>query len=432
MILFFLLVTLFLSAEEHFEVGEASFDGNRMCFTGNVVWDHPIGNIRAKSAEATFDSNSKTPQEITMQEGVEITLKEGGVLQSPYAWIGCRQCLGIFHGHEGEKIVYENQGEQLALKSLKMELNFIPPKMFPERILAEESVEIEMEPQLHLTGNQATFDQFSTKGVFGRASLLSERGGRCTLKQENNEVNCERVDLDLIKSTVTLFDPEGVLYKNKEPIYFKSGEMFLEKGEEKLKLSPPVRIEWVGVLETDGTAVITQKDKQFNSLFIEGLTKLLWEDHQLIVYDTITVDPVLKTVQMTSSDKNQVYFSDHYGEIFADQMQLSYNEVLKPIKILLEGNVRLENHTMGALQYALADVATFEFEKNTLTLKAITRPRALFYDELNKVQASAPGLIINRDPKNGQNVLRGMGNVRFIFAEEELNELKKRFSFEPK
>lgn len=432
MILFFILSMFFLSAEEHFEVGEARFEGNKMYLTENVFWEQPVGILRAKSAIATFDAQGKVPQEITMQEGVEVTLKEGGVLQSPYAWIRCQQSLGIFHGHEGQKIAYKNAKEKLALKSLRMELNFIPPKMLLERILAEEDVEIEMEPNLFLSGHQAIFDQFSVKGIFGRASLLSERGGRCQLHQNENAIFCARVELDLLKSTVTLFDSEGVLYKNKTPIPFKSAKVFLAKNEEELKLDPPVKIEWLGILETEGPVVITQKDHQLNSLFIEGTTQLLWEEHRLTVYDTTSIEPNLKTVMMTSRGKKQVHFSDPFGEIFADQMLLTYNEALKPVKLLLEGNVRLENHTMGALQYALADEANFEFEKTTLTLTAKTRPRALFYDELNKVQASAPGLIINRNPKNGQSVLRGMGNVRFIFAEDELNELKKRFSFEPK
>lgn len=420
-----------VSTHEQFEVGEAIFEGNRLSLLGSVSWDHPIGSLKAKSAEAAFDAEAKMPEEITMQEGVDITLNDGGIMHAPYAWIGCRQCLAVFHGHEGEKVAYEKEG--FLLKSLKAEVHFLSPKMMVERITADGLVEIAMQPDLYLTGNQAVFEHFSPKGVFGRGALLSEaHGSFCKMKQGDHEIHADNAELNMHDQTVVLHQPRGVLKKEALPIHFKASQMTLDKGNESLHLEPPVHIEWLGVLDTLGTVEIRQKEKQLHSVFVQGVADLDWEGHRLTVYDALSIDPILKRVVMSSNGSDPIYFRDPHGEIYADRAELLYDEKQKPLRLILEGNIRLQNTTAGALQYALADEGIFEFEKNTLTLKAKTRPRVLFYDELNKVQASAPGLTINRDPKNGQNVLRGMGNVRFIFAEEELNELKKRFSFEPK
>ena len=54
----------------------------------------------------------------------------------------------------------------------------------------------------------------------------------------------------------------------------------------------------------------------------------------------------------------------------------------------------------------------------------------LFYDPMNKVEASGASLILKRDPKTGKDIIQGVGMIRLMFAEDELNELKKRFSLD--
>lgn len=450
-----LVLACSLIAEEDFknklEVGELSFDGNKMLLSGDFKWEHSFGNISAKSAAACFDYNGSPwqPCEISMQEGVSIIMKDGGELSSPYAWLGCRQWLGVFHGHEGQKISYVKKSDFLSLKSLRMEMNFVPPSVghivLLERLVADGHVEIDLGEDVRLTSDMAVFDEFSSKGAFGKASLESTGSSSCHMTQELpdgllNKVECARAEFDLRGKKGVLYEPEGVLQREGAPLFFKASEMLLDSEAEEITLEPPVRIDWLGHLDTSGKVEITRKNKKLDKIQVQGPSKLLWKDserneHRLNVPGILLIYPEEHLMEISNDGAEQISFSDHYGKINSDRILLTLQEVagkLEPLKIQFVGNVRLQNNSPGTEQYALADEALFEFGKSTLTLQSNKRPRVLFYDELNKVEASSPSLVINRDPKTGQNVMRGIGNVRFVFAEEELNELKKRFSLEPR
>lgn len=448
-----LLLTCSLVADDDLknklEVGEISFEGNKMLLSGDFKWEHSFGNISAKSATACFDctDNPWTPHEISMQEGVAITMKDGGELKSPYAWLGCRQWLGVFHGREGQKISYEKKSDLLSLKSLRMELNFLPPRpgylVLLERLVADGQVEIGLGSDVRLTSDQAIFDEFSSKGAFGRASIRSHDNSFCNMTQElqdglANKVECERAEFDLRGNKGVLYNPEGVLQRDGVPLFFKASEMTVDKESDEIVLQPPVTIDWFGRLDSSGKVEIARKNKKLYSVQVQGSSKLFWKDsqgneHRLNIPGVLEIYPEEHFIKISNVGNGQIFFSDQYGQIYSDQILLTFQEVsskLEPLKITFEGGVRLQNNNPGNVQYALADEAFFEFGEKTLILQSKSRPRVLFYDELNKIEASAPSLVINRDPKTGQNVMRGMGNVRFMFAEEELNELKKRFSLE--
>ena len=432
------------------EVGEISFEGNRMHLSGNFRWEHAFGDISAKSAEACFDDKGSPfiPYEISMHEGVAITMKDGGELKAPYAWLGCRQWLGLFHGHEGQKISYVKSADFLSLKSLRMEMNFVPPRadqtVLLERLVADGEVEIDLGQDVKLTSDVAIFDEFSSKGAFGHATLKSSESSSCHMTQEfqdglANKLECASAEFDLRGHKGVLFEPEGVLQRDGAPLFFKASSMSVDSESEEIILYPPAKLEWLGVLDAAGRIEIARKNKKLDSVIVHGPSKLFWKDslsaheHRLSISGLLTMYPDLHFVEILSDGLEQIVFLDHYGQIDSDRILLTFKEVsekLEPLKIQFEGNVRLQNKTPGAVQYALADAAVFEFGKSMLTLLSNQAGRVLFYDELNKVEASAPSILINRDPKTGQNMMRGTGMMRFMFAEEELNELKKRFSFE--
>lgn len=329
-----------------------------------------------------------------------------------------------------------------------MELNFVPPSkghlVLLERLVADGQVEMSLGEDLRLISDQAVFDEFSSKGAFGHVSLKSNESSSCHMTQVLpdgllNKVECVRAEFDLRGSKGVLYEPEGVLPKEGAPLFFKASSMAVDSEAEEMILHPPVRIDWLGTLDASGKVEISRKNKKLDRVFVQGPSKLLWKDplsgyeHLLSMPGALNMYLDLNFMEIFHDGTEQIFFSDHFGQIFSDKILLTFQEVtgkLEPLKIQFEGNVRLQNNAPGTQQYALADLAIFEFGKSTLTLQSKQRLRVLFYDELNKVEASAPSLIINRDPKSGQNIMRGIGNVRFVFAEEELNELKKRFSLE--
>lgn len=463
--IFCILLSAHLSGDDflknQLEVGEIFFDGNKIVLTESFQWQHPLGMIQAKSAEVLFDPDEEStlPKEISMQEGVSLEMKDGGRLSAPYAWLSCRQWTCVFHGHEGNKISYQNQVEGVSLESLRMELNFVPPNkdhlVALERLIADGSVEITLKDNTKVQGARAVFDQFSTKGEFGKASLAAEDAQYpCCLTQEvpgelMNRIESSDMLLDLKNETLLLEKPKGVLQKKGTSLRFEGQSMRIDKGNEELVLYPPVKINWFGELEAQGKAEIRLKNKALAALVIQGPAFIHWNNpqshlrHQLAFFGLLSFDAAEKKGSLVSpenaegkvKEEEQIAFKDNEGEIFADRAFLDFVEKegrFEVVKIQLLGNVRLIKRGTGREQYALADEAILELETKRLTLLAKTRPKVLFYDELNKVHASAPGLIVNRDPKTGKELVQGIGTVRFVFAEEELNELKKRFSFEPK
>ncbi len=128
------------------------------------------------------------------------------------------------------------------------------------------------------------------------------------------------------------------------------------------------------------------------------------------------------------SEELQIHLEDPRGEIFADRARLSFQEKegkRRPEKLILMGNIRL----LYQSQYALADEAELDFEKGILLLSAKERGSVLFYDRLNGMQATAPQLILSLDPQKKVSV-RAIGKMRLLFKEDELTELKKRFSLD--
>lgn len=118
----------------------------------------------------------------------------------------------------------------------------------------------------------------------------------------------------------------------------------------------------------------------------------------------------------------QVHLEDKRGDIYADQVELIYKEGT-PEKLILTGNVRLVYHS----HYALADRGEVDFGKRELLLEAKERKAVLFYDQLNKMQASAPKMKLTLGAQKDQIKAEGIGTMRLQFKEEEYQEFKKRF-----
>lgn len=421
------------------EAGEMRYEKNKVVLSQDVKWEHPFGLLVAKSAEACMDEKGVS-REIIMQEGMEIEFREGGVLSAPYAWIGCRQWAAVFQGHAGQKINFRKNNQ--ALNSLRMEFKFLPPGSM-DQIIAEESVEMQSDPGFRFFCDKAIFKGFSENKDIEKVFAFS-KGVPCRLEQvledgQINKIDCESAELDLKKQIGSLEGVSGELQQQGVALHFKAKKMAIDRIKDELIFQPPVFIRWLGTLEASGAVKILKKNGKLHTVLVDGPAILKWKENTVKVFGSIDIDAVVKEAVLTSpavfGEDEQIRFSDPEGEIFADQATLLFEEVEKEMKVSsvsLKGNVRLINKKLGSAQYALADEAIIDFEKQIVTLQATRRPRVLFFDELNKIQASASGLVINRNPATGQERVKGIGNTRFVFAEDELNELKKRFSFEPR
>lgn len=125
-----------------------------------------------------------------------------------------------------------------------------------------------------------------------------------------------------------------------------------------------------------------------------------------------------------------------FGIICSDMAIFEYNAgqgEFEPKVITFQGNVRMCNQFADVEggspldQYALADKMTFTPKTRKMILNAKNGKRVLFYDKANHMQVSAPILTITSGTKVGKESIRGTGDVRFTFAEQELELLRKQF-----
>lgn len=393
-----LIGTSFAAQEAHFQNGEFRI-------AGGFTYEHPLGILQAKSAKGRFEELKGPPKEIMLEEETIVQLKDGSRILSPFSRLETGSWTAFFHGLEGNKVVLERPSQSLYLKSLEMTVKFFPPTVkaaaWIDHLKAEGGVEIGLPSDLKLQGRHALFHTFTPEGKFSKALLTED----CLLTKGNEaEIYAEEIAADFDEDRVTLKVAQGTL----QDIKFDAALVQITQGEKTLDL-----------LYIEGPSTLKMKDDS-------GL------EHTLKTYGTILVDPKAKRASIASDDK-QIHFSNGWGDIYADYMQVYFGEFdgkLKPLKLNLEGNIRLQNVHAGLERYALSDHADYDLEKGELTLKATRPQRVLFYDLANKIQASAPALVLKRNPETQKDEIKGLGNVRFLLAEEEWNELKKRFSFE--
>ncbi len=136
----------------------------------------------------------------------------------------------------------------------------------------------------------------------------------------------------------------------------------------------------------------------------------------------------LDHTQMTGTFEGipQVVFNGEIGEVFADHALVEYNEEFKATKVILSDNVQLINQEKE--QYALADFVTYYPQTQQMLLEGKGN-RVLFYDKLRNMQLSAPSVRAKRDPKTQRDSVQGVGDVNFVFGQEELMKLKERFKW---
>lgn len=415
---------------------EVNFEKNALHCVGGFYYEHPLGILQAKSAWASFEELHAPPKEILMEEGVLAELKNGTTFQSVFSRFDGASCTAFFHGLEGNKVILKNENQSLDLTSLEMKLQFSSHSPLEiDYLTAEGDVEMGFPSGLKLQGKRALFHEFTPKGNFSKAVLSED----CLLtKEEEADIYASEIIADIALDQATLKTAHGILQKNANPLQFCAHQIRIDRKAEKMFLDPPVTLLWGGVLETLGKVEITGKGKLLSFLHIAGPSILKIKDdqdieHTLKTSGTILINPETKQITALSHQGEQIHFSDIYGDIYADRLQIHYQEVDKkliPLEINLEGNIRVQNIHTGLKRYALAEKANYHLEKRELTLKSKPPARVLFYDLANKIQASAPALVLKRNPVTQKDEMKGLGNVRFLLAEDEWNELKKRFSFE--
>ncbi len=455
---------------------------------------HHIGTLVSDEAQILPHPEEKKMEKGILQLNghVNINLKEGGCLSCAKACLDFHSGLGVFEGDgsQPEVVYFENCKDRskpasstpLLLKSRKMTVELSkdtpnkksPPAGYLSKIMAEQEVFIDYNRDFIARADTASFDKEKKPADPSKGYLA----GLIHLKANGNEGVCQITNRngDLIKATNICINtatkemdfayPKGVFmaYRSDskgEPIDFKADTLTWDEGKQLLSLKDHVSLEQKGFfsLQNENQINIAQayvnNKKQIQSIHSEGKTVVTGfepetdKEHHLTCYGKTTVDHGRLWVYMESPvdaagnviEDQQVFFEDDLGQIYADKLSLQYrleNKSITPKKLILEGHVKMLNSyaagpdpTSPLIRYALADKVEYDLPaKEALFSSNNQRKRVLFYDKANDLEVSAVRLKIKRDEITKKETIKGIGDVRFSFIENEFEQLRRHFALE--
>ena len=460
---------------------QADYKDRKITLKGDVVVEHELGKMCAQDVEIHSVPSEKCLRlgSILLKDKVNILLKDSGQLTCEGADLDYQQMKGFFSGDVTYSELCKSKKQEtvpLIVKSRLMTLDIarqetpieVAGKSFVQQITAVGDVNVNYNHDFIASADQGLYERRSA------AAENSRPAGTITLRMDSSERFCKIINRngDLIKAGVIKIDiltkelafekangtiqgsREGV--KTDQRIDFSADTLLWDNANDQITLQDNVQINQAGLgrLETDGEARIYQRShagkKQLSLLETAGKTVIVFQEpgkeleHTLTSYGVVAVDHIQLLTTMDSPkgprgkvrDEEQVSFLDDQGEIFADKAALYYaldGGKIVLSKVRLEGNVRLKDRQDGSgdiLHYVIADFVDFIPEDKEMIFTAKAKRRVLFYDKMNNVQVSAPALKIKRDDVTQKESIKGIGDVRFSFIEQEYMQLRKRFKLD--
>lgn len=461
----------------------AHYDGKMIVLEGKSSVDHELGKVEAQKITLIPEKEGKKLRfsYLKMNGGVKIALQDGGELSCEEAEIDYGTLTGKFSGNPQHEYVTYNEylkGQdsktsiplEVKGKEMSIQLKCNPQQLsliFIDQIKAEDHVSISYNRNLFATADQGCYErkdneQTKDKKKTGILSLYAkEKEGVCRINNTNGDlVDAKKICVDIDKEELQFEEPQGALFINdseKGEIQFSCGSMAWSESQDILTMRDQVVVHYkgIGTLTNPNEIQVHRQlmdgHKQVSFIDCIGATELHYQDekkhemHALKTFQGFQLDHrKLQAHLVSPRDSNQqvlenlqVHFSDSMGEIFADEVFITYKEINKkmtPVKLFLKGNVWLLSRTSAdkedpgkILQFAMADRVEYDVAAKEVLCLADFNKRVLFFDKNNNLQISAPSVKAKRDPNTQKEAIQGMGDVRFSFIDQENEQMKKRF-----
>lgn len=411
--------------------------------SGNVVISHNPNIFSCSLALIEYKPSEKEISQIDLKENVKIIIDDHSYLLCDKALIHVSEKLGILYKGEGLDRVKYFKDPNFRLECDKMTICYNGKVL--SKIIATGDLVIRELEKYSVFGHEAIREQN------GKISVYPEMipNALCTIETfHNTKIQAESIHFDPEKKMISLHKARGIISTEQYPeMNFFADIVIWDEEKNILTLQGKIRINqnhFVSLLN-DERVVFHYNKKELHKISASGHTEMnRFLDNGLTSYNLISdgevsIDNKEKKIIIEKS-KNQIQYSDHLGSIFGDRLVLSYKEQGKnhlPDQVSLEGNVRLigtmlggdANNSIPNSQYALADELKYSCEKKEMKLISHNKKRVLFYDKINNMQISAPGILYSKGKTIDKDVIKGLGDVRFRFMEQEFDHLKKRFNF---
>jgi lipopolysaccharide export system protein LptA len=470
--------------------GTADYDGKKITLTGDVMVDHELGKIQANHVVIFSDPLEKKIRFafLKMKENIKISLKDGGELTCANADLDYGKMTGIFLGDGAQEFVIYSETSKdragkatpLTVSSRQMDMQIAregttgkqSPKSYINEILAKDSVKIDFNQTFIAIADHAIYHRAPEEALKTYKSdkltgiLTLYPGNGCTdcqvTNREGDLVASQQITIDIAKRNLLFSYPKGSINgsrkgHNSERLEFSADNLIWDDPREILTLRNHVVInqKGIGTINNEQEVIVYQHTfkgkKQIRTIEGKGLSTLAYNDdekkltHALTCFGGFVIDhEKLQATFNSASDSQgkikeneQVYFRDRMGEIYSDKLLVKYDIIddeIVPTKLNLQGNVHILDRfavnpeEIGPLlRYAIADEVEYYPLTKEIFFSSTNKRRVLFFDKVNNMQVSAPGLKIKRDQTTNKESIQGIGDVRFSFADQEFEQLKKRF-----
>lgn len=476
---FFLVLALFclpLSADDAIRISadRSDYDGEHLQLSGNVFVEHAFGRVTADRAIAPYHQGQRD-RRVTLEDNVRITLSDGGTLFCGKAVLDGRTLLGVFRSNDSQKkvsyrgYIEDGQGKLMPLEVtsawMQLQLDCIgeAAQTVVQTIEAQGQVFIKFGEDVLAFADEAIYRHAGflcpDTDFPGTITLKPWLGSQCrVIHNKHDQVNADKIQIDTVLHSLSFHNASGhfLLMQEGVPsdrVLFKAQRIQWLEREEMLRMEGDVEVREreIGRVTTDKQLIakFSQGNGQRQLSYLESPanTRISYNNskrmgkHLVHCPGPILIDHSEKVVHLKGlGPQHQLHYRDRMGELYADRAILFYSgdgEEPEVDKLQLEGAVRVRNtapldpkDTSPVLQYALADEAVFLPHRDLLTMSSHSSRRVLFYDKMRNIQMSAPGIQIKRDGKTNKKSFEGLGDVRFTFAQQELDDMNKLFRFE--
>ncbi len=422
----------------------ASYDGNSLVLKGQVLLDHGLGQMKAE--EAILDKQEVGKEFpfsfIRLRTDVVLTLSQDATLSCDTADLDFNSLEG--HLTSSERLRYtgslkrkKGSATPFCLTSKLADLSFSKqetetqkPKYDIASILAQESVQFEYDQKYTLHADTTIFDQLKH-----HLSAHSKKDTKCRLTYDNNQINADKMDLDLMLSEISMSHPQGSLHSliSQATTQFSSDNLLWNHLTNTLFLKGDVSLEdpSLGTVLSQEEIKLIQTDKQLSSIHTQGKTTINYlNTHKLTCFGTIDLDQkrlqaniISPLVGGATPAELQLSYQEEQITAFADTGHVEYtltNNTFQPLSLSLKGHVRLFSHDPNKPPlFGITDRLTYSPTTRTFILNADPGKKVIFINEAENIRLSAQEVHVTEDPITKRQTVKGVGNVQLTLSADE-------------
>ncbi|MCB1083201.1 MAG: hypothetical protein KDK61_02725 [Simkania sp.] len=428
----------------------ASYDGDFLRLVGEVKLYHDLGHMQAHQALLKKGGKDFPFINMHLEEDVSFSFQNDSELFCDEAQLDFIGRFGTVLSQDKLVLYRSRKKEALDLVSRQIDFQFEEQDehiLEISSLMAKEDVHIDYANKYHLDADQAYFDNETLS--------TSQINTPCHLTHLQDEVEARQITIHLESRNLEMEFPRGKVSSfffpesKSRPCNFSARFLFWDDEKDVMTLKQNILIqdEFLGTIEGEETIRFFQKE-QFGKYVMQAIiatgpttlrsAETAEEKHALTSFGTLTLDRDLLLVTATSPEQNgtipfdkQLIFVKGDLSLQADEASLEYSLCqmeLKPTSVNLKGRVRLlSNNPETPFRCGVADEVLLNPQTKEMRLLAQAGHQVLFWHEEQNLRLSAQEIVVIPDPVSGKDVIKGIGNVRFSFNEEQQETFHKLF-----